>query len=408
MSHFVGHGGVEIGKDELLDQFVRETSSEFHGQGVLAADMDHTMFDKDLGILVFLEKLSDPHFWDFSPSYFTKLLLPDLYRRLLERGKNGEILNLNPKYCALALDLFNDASSLYNLLHRLKGNGNGSARKVLPPHVVQVFARKMLEFDRLFLIMDRYLSKHTGGQLLLRTRFFAGKAPGQIRDFTKRIFTHTDTSPDPDLSLLMTDEHRESVKCVHQKVDEQRLSDVHGDESSLYHRVDRVVHPVWGTHELMRGMVRDLDIPGVVITANLYGIAATALGASKEHYGFLADQSFHRGDAAEPYVIGTRLRRRTEKQLLPEVDGLPVFGPQKAEEANAFAARRKGSLVAAFGDSPSTDGSLLQSSVEQGGYAFVVGRDFASTCAKFREVFDPLLKTSADISRRIFYIVESA
>ncbi len=416
MNQFLRHDGKEFQQDEILAQFVDRVIGD-NGGPALASDMDHTMFDKDLGILVFLEKLADPNFWNLGPHEFEKLLLPDLYRRLLERGKNNHVAHLKPEHCSLALDLVRDLSGLYNFIHRLKRNGRTpvgdskhSTRNTIPTHVVQVFARKMLEFDRLFLIMDRYLTPHTSGQLLMRTRFFSGKDPEVVKELTRRVFGRTDTSVHPDLSLQMTSDHEDAVRNVHQKVSEQRIADVHGPSASLYHRIERVIHPVEGTRDLLRAMIQDLGVPGIVLTANLYSIAKTAFDSSQQDYRFLAQQPFHEANPRQDsYLIGTRLHRRTHGKdgqvILPNVEGLPVFGPQKVQEANAFATRRGRFLGAGFGDSVPTDGAFLSSTLEQGGFAFVVGRDFDKTKEKFGEVFNPLINTSREVAERIFYIV---
>ena len=75
--------GDRIQFDEYADRHLRKNNREGL---VLATDMDNTMFANDLGILVFLEKLADPHFWDFDINTFESLVSSSKILRSTQQG----------------------------------------------------------------------------------------------------------------------------------------------------------------------------------------------------------------------------------------------------------------------------------------------------------------------------------
>jgi len=60
--------------DDVLDEYLPGDVAE---QSLVCSDMDGTMFENDIGLLVFLEKLSDPSLWYHSPDRFARILIPN-------------------------------------------------------------------------------------------------------------------------------------------------------------------------------------------------------------------------------------------------------------------------------------------------------------------------------------------
>ncbi|HLG25196.1 MAG TPA: hypothetical protein VI588_00160, partial [Candidatus Gracilibacteria bacterium] len=176
--------------EEIFDRHYPEKN----GGMVLASDMDNSMFDNDLGILVFLEKLGDPHFWDFEVNEFASLLMPAAYQKIFLEGALGRHGSGLPiEISELGMDLHQDIVELYAKIQRM-------AKERRKPkdmaHFVNEFARKMLEFDAIFVRVDRYLKKMFKGQLLMRTRFFAGKEPKEVHQLTENVMKRRGTEVD--------------------------------------------------------------------------------------------------------------------------------------------------------------------------------------------------------------------
>ena len=78
------------GDDVDFSKVAEEVSARGGRNPLVVTDMDGTMFDNDLGLMVFLEKLGDPRFWNHSNSHFKKLLLPDKYREMIKEWGDGQ------------------------------------------------------------------------------------------------------------------------------------------------------------------------------------------------------------------------------------------------------------------------------------------------------------------------------
>ena len=85
---------------ELADEFLPAQKRE---RGLVATDMDGTLFQNDLGILVFLEKLTKPQDWQMTPDTFNRLLIPQNYRSVLQQGTKNLRTGLNPENCEKTL-----------------------------------------------------------------------------------------------------------------------------------------------------------------------------------------------------------------------------------------------------------------------------------------------------------------
>jgi hypothetical protein len=354
-----------------------------HGNSVIAAtDMDGTMFRNDLGPLVFLEKLSDPTFWELEPNEFSKILLPKKYRELLEHGARGFSKDLDPLLCGVTLALARDITNLYDFIHNVIGKNGGKNHQPL----IREFARKMMELDRIFVRIDQALSKHLNGEILMRTRFFAGKQPHIIGQLAKRVMQRTVTAVDRYLNLEIREEHRELAGQI---VTDEMINEANDGEPSPYERIDRVVKPVKDILNFTRHAIDEAGIPVIVATGNLKAIAKTAI--SESDYSFMDEQRFRRrvksGQERPPLVVGTWLRGEKDGTLHPRVKGKPILGERKKNAVREFAGERRKKVGIAIGDSPTTDGPMLLWALRQGGIAIAVGQDIESVRKKFHGVF---------------------
>jgi phosphoserine phosphatase len=356
-------------------------------------DMDYSMFDADLGILVFLEKLYDEKFWDFPVGIFRRLLMPLGYRRILFEGSKNmhpatkESEGLDPALCRLALDLADDLVSLYALIRKTLSGSTEDNRK---SRVINEFARKMLELDRIFLKLDGFLSKKFDGLLLMRTRFFAGMEKSEVGRLTGKVMSRTRESLDSVIPLGIYEENRTDAS---QRVSAEEIADAHGEESQ-FTEIDRIVTPINDVSDFVRYAIQEAGIQTAIVTANLERIARSATRRSVYHYMRRNGSTF---------IIGSRLR--SEKQYLaPDLAGKPVFGRKKAQEAVDFAVANRKVVGFAIGDNPNTDGPMLQIARASGGIALVVGPDLESTKRRFHSTFNPQMFSDENT----YYITEGA
>lgn len=382
------HQGDPVEYDDYADRHLRKTG----GGVVLATDMDYTMFDCDLGILVFLEKLEDPHFWEHDVDSFEQLVLPGKYYAILSEGAHGKHGEELPEaLCQLALDLHRDVVRLYRVIQGIVKSKSSTQNQTL---VIREFARKMIELDRAFMEADRYLSKVFEGELLMRTRFFAGKELGAVHRLTTKVMKRKSSDVYRMLDLEIPDDERIG------DVSEERISEVYGGESPR-RRIDRYVPVVNNVRQFTRQALRKNGVIGLVITANLQGIGTTAVRQSS--YRYFKRQTIN-GKHLPGAVIGSRLVKNGGK-LGPKMEDLPVFGDRKAFKALEFA-KDKGDrrLTCALGDSPSTDGPMMRASLIEGGTAICVGKDMEEMERRFAPVLK-IEELQADARERIYYIL---
>lgn len=390
------HKGEHVTPEEITREHLNGSS----GQKIIAAtDMDGTMFKDDLGPLVFLEKLSDPSFWEIETTDFAKILLPKKYRELLQRGMNNEVRELKPEMCMVALDLVDDIINLYDHILGLSSLNGGKERQAL----VREFARKMMELDRIFVLIDSTLSKHLNGEILMRTRFFAGKHPHVIAKLTRRVMQRTKTAVDRYIHLDIDESHRE---VADQKVTEEMIDEVHGGVPSPFKKIDRVVKPVCDILDFVQHAIYEADIPTIVATGNLKAIAKTAIKESD--YSFMDEQRFRRrrkeGQERAPLVVGTWLRSANDGTLHPRVKGKPLLGERKKLAVKEFTDERKKILRIAAGDSATTDGPMLIAALRHQGVAIVVGHDIDAIRRKFEKVFAQV----KELEEKIYYSAETS
>lgn len=389
----LNHHGEEIDAETFADDVKNvHFPSGGHKSIALASDMDNTMFDNDLGTLVFLEKMDDPKFWHLDTDEFRRLLLPKAYRELLSKGADRHVEGLNPPVCKLALDLAYDIVNLYERIQSNVKSKHGNEEGKLS----EEFARKMIELDRIFVLIDGVLSKNLNGQILMRTRFFAGKNPSTMTTLAQKVMHRHPTNIGRRVALNI---HEENEERAEQIVTEDRITQVHGVVSP-YREIDRYVQQIDEVQEIIQIAVQKLRIPAVVATGNLKAIAKTAI--TESDYSFLLKQKYVR-EGEDSAVVGTWLRSGENGTLHPKVEGKPVLWDRKAEEALKFAKARRRDLKIALGDSPSTDGPMLRASLASGGVAVVVGKDIDSLRKRFEKVIPP----EERYQEKVYYVVEN-
>lgn len=389
----LNHRGEPVTPEEIIkNNFTENELKEIFA----ASDMDYTMYDNDLGPLVFLEKLADPRFWILDLSEFAQILLPKKRRGLVEEGAAGKIPELDKQLCRLGLTLVNDIIELYKHIQKIEtSNGNGPNGE---QSLIFEFARKMMELDDISYAVDVALSQKIHGEILMRTRFFAGKHPGVIADQTKKVFEIKKTSVDRYIELPIS---KENEKRANQQVTEEMISSLRRGKSPNQ-KIDRYVKTIADTRDFIAALVK-ADIPAIVATGNLKAIAKTAIKNSD--YAFMQDQEFRRkhGDRKPPpLVVGTWLRDGENGTLHPRVDGEAVLGDHKAERVQNLAVKLEKNLLFAFGDSLS-DGRMLQDALKAGGVVMIVGKTIEGINKTFHRAFDG---TSPETNPKIYCSVK--
>ncbi len=391
--NIIDNTDTRVDLDELIDRYnegEQRRAQRSHAGAFLGIDMDNTMFKNDLGVLVFLEKLNDPHFWDFEVDEFSKLLMPRMYRHALEEGSQGfHAEHVSPQLSQLALDLHADCTKLYELIKRIIQSG--STDKEMERKVIREFARKMVEFDQIFIRIDSHLTNLFAMPLLMRTRFFAGKELGDVHKMTQRVMDRNETAVDRIIDLNISPELRQDLGL---RVTDEQIEEAHG-KPSKHKEVDRLVVPVREVRDIIRKTFLSWEKTlGVVLTANLHGIGETAVDNSI--YDFIRRQDF------KGTVIGTKLVKQAGV-LAPRILGEPILGDQKVVKAAKITANTNKHFALAFGDSPSTDGKMLKKALDEKGSAIIVTEDIEEAKRRFYKPLN-LEDVTEEVSRRIYYL----
>jgi len=355
-------------------------SGDKHERGMVASDMDGTMFRNDLGVLAFVHNLSRPDAWVMKPPLFRKLLLPKAYRSILNLGARGFMKDyLAVSDCELFLDLVEDVDELYKAIYM-------STEKLSIDHpLVNEFARKMYEIDRLVLKMDHIFQEGSDGQLLMRTRFFVDKRPVAIENITSEMMAAYNNG-DRSQALGI---HDENSDVSEQRVKTDRVPDFDYDKKVV------VVRDV---RDMIMGLFGD-GMPVRVVTTNLKTIAMGVLAASE--YSDLLQQDC---DGKRP-VIASTLEEDEYTTLGPKPDKPPVFGPIKEGILEELQTKMRRDVICVFGDSFSNDTPMMRLAMRNGGIAVAVVKDYKSGRATFKPFVDKMrheLK-DPDVGKRMFY-----
>jgi len=383
-THDSDKDGQVYNYQELADEFLPAQKRE---KGFVATDMDGTLFSNDLGQLVFVEKLAQSKNWQMSPSTFNRLLIPEDYRNLLQRGSKNFINGLNPDECRKVLLLREDIIELYEKIYEMKKYG----KEIDVSHpIVNEFAMKMIKLDKFFMIMDSVLMKWFEGMLLMRTRFYAGTNKRNIAHLTRQVMSRKNGHK----SMLRLTTHSSNKK---DRITKQRLSakDLEGDEE-----VDRIVHEIEATNRI----IMDLFGKGMkvrVVTTNLKQIALTAL--EKSSYNPLLKQYC----GGHLPIVASTLQNGDDGKFNGEMETLPVFGEEKKKILFHLQKRMRYKVMCALGDSPRNDTPMGSVALHNGGVFVVVHDDYEKARAKFDQFYKQASKENPDqndIGNRIWYV----
>ncbi|MDD3861669.1 MAG: hypothetical protein PHP74_02150 [Candidatus Gracilibacteria bacterium] len=358
---FKDHDTERTGEEVVFEEVV--DGLDYHdrmNESLTCADMDGTLFENDLGILVFLEKLNDPTLWTFSADKFRDILLPPEYCKLMilsskEEGVDG----LDREDCFKILTLVDDLVDLYVLQKSLVASSKDCLSLKNSP-IVNEFARKMIEFDKYFLKVDGLLSQRPeiDGRLLMRVRFLSGKNIKMVAELTRKA---------------MRRRNRDTVNLKVHKSNQEHFSQLIRELEDV--EFGRVVKEVSQVRALIKELYSTHGSDIRVITTNLQQIADVALRQSS-YDDFIPRRS----------TIGTTLGQKNGF-FIPRVHGRPVIGEEKARMAELLMEKLRKKLQVAIGDSFS-DSDMGMKSLENGGVFVAVGKDYEST----RRRFDPFFQ----------------
>ncbi len=360
--------GAEYTQDELIDEFLSDKKF------IVGSDMDGTMFNNDIGVLVFLEKLSDPKFWKFKTSRFKSLLLPFKYKKVFQQGAEGTIAELEQKKCQFVLNLWEDICDLYRRQREILSS-NGPKIHIHTP-IVNEFARKMLEFDRLLIEMERQLISRFQGELLMRTRFFVDQHRAIVGELIRKVMARKADDNDANLNLAV---HNENVSEYNQRIREDDLEPIDFNRTVIKNtNVDNFLRKLFP-----RAVER-------VITTNTEEIALGAINNSD--YKYLS----HRRT-----ISASRLKMNGDK-FGSKMDGMPIFGSRKVDIAKEIEAAKKRIFKVALGDSFTNDGPMGKYALNNGGVFVIVAADYEEARQKFNPIYEEL--GANGVGERMWYV----
>ena len=319
------------------------------------------MFDNDLGILVFLEKLSEPTFWTYSTDRFSRLLVPKKYFKTIQEGANTVVQGLPQATCQMILALRHDLINLYALNKRFLDN----EEPLTTGHpIANEFARKMIELDRLFMEVDGHLSKQFEGELLLRTRFFAGKNKDDVYRLTQEVLERGPNA-----------HNRFRTLGVHQSNQDETDIQVTADQLQEITE-DRLVKPVDEVRRIITRLTMENLAKGRVVTTNLREIAEAIVNGSLYRRCLHSDR-----------VVASTLDTKDDRTFRARPSSIPVFGEEKRRLAEAIAEEKNRQFLVALGDSARNDGPMIKQALRNGGIAVFVGPTIEEIYRKFNNLY---------------------
>lgn len=165
-------------------------------RSIVCSDWDGTMVEQDTGIQVFIQKLLDPHYWPLEDrGKFMDVVLPDEYYIIFSKGAEGngdhELDQEKCKYImGLAWDIVNLHAAITDRVVSGDFEQTHDIHEFINDPMINEFARKMIELDRIAMEMDKYLSNKLDGKFLLRTRFARNKKIRSIREVARRVWNY--------------------------------------------------------------------------------------------------------------------------------------------------------------------------------------------------------------------------
>ncbi len=361
--------GEEYSQEELIEEYLPDKKI------IVGSDMDGTMFNNDIGILVFLEKLSDPTFWKLKTQRFKSLLLPLKYRKVFEEGAQSGVEELDQYKCQFILDLWNDISDLYRIQRNIVSS-NGPKIDINNP-IVNEFSRKMLAFDKLLIEMERQIISRFNGELLMRTRFFVDQNRDIVEKLTQNVMARQSDAFDAELDLSI---HSENSNEYLQRIRADEL------EPMTFNRIVVINNEI-------AVFIKEVFDRGAAVRVITTNTQENALGAiNNSDYRYLN----HRRT-----ISASRLKINGEK-FGSKMDGMPIFGPRKVDIAREIEAAKKRIFKVALGDSYTNDGPMMRYALENGGVAVIVAEDYEKAREKFKPIYEEL--GSNGVGERMWYV----
>lgn len=377
-NHNTDYDGFEYSFSRIRNEYLDDEMLE---NGLVATDMDGTMFKNDLGMLTSLHMLRTPDAWDIHPDNFKELLTPSVQTSVVNLGLKGYLPALSPKDCQLFLDLRDDLFELYVKIFSYLGEED----LTISDPVVNEFAHKMIALDKLILSMETVFQAATAGQLLMRTRFLKGmtrRNVGKIISLMMENHMNGDRFEELDV-------HDENKAVSEQRVGSDRLEKI---------SFDKRIHVVSGIRDVIFNLLDD-DIPVRVVTTSLQDIAMGVLRGTE--YSPILDQSC---DGKKP-VLASTLTCDRYGVLDSEPDKAPVFGDIKKRILEELQIKMNRRVICAIGDSVNNDSSMMELALGNGGIAIINGETYENTRAKFKPFVDRQRRDLGDphVGERIFY-----
>jgi hypothetical protein len=322
-------------EDEGIIQICHETAERAgHERFSIGSDFDGTMFQEDIGITAFIDKVRDPGFWHLDTETFERnLVSPDLKKGFsnLNREKYHNI-SAEPIYFpgikvtdikACANWILNTLIPQILQLHRnireeiiLKGFDTQTTR-------IQEFISMLIFLDRVTMEMEPNFSKLIKGRIIPRTRFFAGMTEAEIKGTVQKLYGIGQDAENSKFTVKFDNEVLSGAEGV----------DIVEKQETISSRATKVTD----IKRLFRKIIF-LDV-GIltIITTNLPIVARTAFETEQSPYYKMAqEQTANLSDrdvSTRHFVYGTDLVV-SNGIVLPEIDQRAILKVQKQERFN--------------------------------------------------------------------------
>lgn len=377
-NHNTRYNNQEYFLDDIQNEHLGDEKMEF---GMVATDMDGTMFRNDLGVLTFIHMLKDPHSWTMHPDEFKAIITPIEYMPVLRLGENGKIPALDSDDCKLFFDLRGDVIDLYKELSKYDDEQD----LTIDNPIVNEFACKMIKIDQLVLGMEGIFHLATKGQLLMRTRFLKGRKVRNVRKFVKRMVGDHANGERYEIFSV----YDENLGRIEQRVGPERLEPI---------RFDKQIQIIESIRSVLFSFLQK-GVPVRVVTTSLKTITTEVL--KNTSYKPLLDQDC---DGKQP-LCASALSVDEYNFIETGLEKEPVFGEIKVERLKALEQVMAREVIVTVGDSPTNDSPMMRHSIMNGGIVILRGDNYLETRAKFKLFVDSLKidMCNPDIGKRIFY-----
>lgn len=371
------------GEEETPETIVGEITDP--EEALVATDMDDTMTNGDIGLLVFIYELLDGDFWHLAPTDFDSILLSTIYEKRIQKiAKKSD----HPKrqQADLIFRLRNDLSRLYRAKKALIDAKIEEEHKEPLDQITREFAAKMLAFDRLMMELEGTFISEMNGQLLMRIRFLIGKTQANID--AKMLEIKSSSHPETlDLTNWGKDEKR--------NVEEVELSPKDKVASTRL-KINRQVKEILKIARSKGAAIR-------VVSTNKAGIVQA-----------LVENTPYRNFIHVPHRRHAATNLQTERGVYNDrTNDTPVFGKEKARKVKELErkpgsrTRRPRKCLLALGDSITNDGPMLRYALENGGIACIIIHDPSKVEeTKARIQNEILAGLPEDAANRVFLIID--